>query len=97
MSGTTDPRAHVEKLVARFGEHVEAYKRGDYNETQLRRGFSLVEMVHELDVPLADIAEIEADEASAWAVAVTAQAMHHRFRAELEALPPAPIGWLMGD
>jgi hypothetical protein len=26
-------------LVSRFDEHVETYRRGDYNETQLRRDF----------------------------------------------------------
>lgn len=29
----------VKDLVARFAEHIDAYKRGNYNETQLRREF----------------------------------------------------------
>jgi hypothetical protein len=29
----------IHELVAKFTEHSDAYKRGDYNETQLRRGF----------------------------------------------------------
>ncbi len=29
----------IHELVAKFAEHQEHYKRGDYNETQLRRDF----------------------------------------------------------
>lgn len=29
----------VRELVAKFAEHQERYKRGNYNETQLRRDF----------------------------------------------------------
>lgn len=31
--------AAILDLVARFGEHIDAYKSGSYNETQLRRDF----------------------------------------------------------
>lgn len=31
--------AAVLRLVERFGEHVDVYRRGDYNETLLRRDF----------------------------------------------------------
>lgn len=31
--------AELLDLVARFGEHIDAYKSGSYNETQLRRDF----------------------------------------------------------
>ena len=36
-SSTAPPIVH--ELVAKFAEHQEQYKRGDYNETQLRRDF----------------------------------------------------------
>lgn len=29
----------IHELVAKFAEHREEYKRGDYNETQLRQDF----------------------------------------------------------
>ncbi len=31
--------AEIVRLVAQFGEHADAYRRGDYNETELRRDF----------------------------------------------------------
>jgi hypothetical protein len=36
-SSTAPPIIH--ELVARFAEHRDTYKRGDYNATQLRRDF----------------------------------------------------------
>src|SRR5690349_1873317 len=38
QQGNETPKAVLE-LVARFDEHVDTYRRGDYNETQLRRDF----------------------------------------------------------
>jgi hypothetical protein len=35
----TDCPKEIKDLVARFGEHIEEYKSGKYNETQLRREF----------------------------------------------------------
>ncbi len=39
MTPPAQPPQSIADLVARFGEHAETYRRGDYNETQLRRDF----------------------------------------------------------
>jgi hypothetical protein len=39
MSEGAKTPPEIEKLVTRFDEHVESYKSGAYNETQLRQEF----------------------------------------------------------